>query len=317
MRRRVAIKKVNVSITVEHISKSYGAVKALDDVSFEVGQGELFGLIGPDGAGKTTLIRILTTLLVPDAGEARVLGLDPVKDFSALRKRTGYMPGRFSLYQDLTVLENLRFFATIFGTTIRENYHLIRDIYGQIEPFKHRKAGQLSGGMKQKLALSCAMVHEPDVLLLDEPTTGVDAVSRKEFWEMLRRLKDRGITILVSTPYMDEAGLCDRVALIQDGHILQVDSPAGIVKGFEKPLLSVRASNTLRLLEDLRSYPLTHSAFPFGDSIHLALAGDPTAEALQNYLLAKGHEELDIRPIAPNIEDCFMELMSQKQRSRV
>jgi ABC-type multidrug transport system ATPase subunit len=307
----------DMSISIKNISKSYGAVRALDDVSFEVAQGELFGLIGPDGAGKTTLMRILTTLLLPDSGEARVLGLDPVKDLAALRKKTGYMPGRFSLYQDLTVEENLRFFATIFGTTIQENYHLIKDIYGQIEPFKKRRAGQLSGGMKQKLALSCAMVHEPEVLVLDEPTTGVDAVSRKEFWEMLKRLKDRGITILVSTPYMDEASLCDRVALIQEGRILQVDTPAAIVAGFKRPLRGLRAANTLRLIEDLRAYPLTHSAFPFGDSVHLVLKDEEGDAALLEYLTAKGHERLDIQPIAPNIEDCFMELMTHKHPQEV
>ncbi|MBK7408436.1 MAG: ABC transporter ATP-binding protein [Saprospirales bacterium] len=305
-----------MSITISHITKSYGAVKALDDISFDVSKGELFGLIGPDGAGKTTLIRILTTLLVPDAGEARMLDLDPVKEFRKLRPHIGYMPGRFSLYQDLTVLENLNFFATIFGTTIEENYDLIKDIYSQIEPFKHRKAGQLSGGMKQKLALSCAMVHEPDVLILDEPTTGVDAVSRKEFWEMLARLKERGITILVSTPYMDEASLCDRVALIQDGHILQVDTPASIVASYNRQLLGIKARNTLRLIEDLRAYPLTHSAFPFGESVHLALAGDLTDGELPEYLHQKGHEELEIEPIAPNIEDCFMELMTKKQSDK-
>lgn len=302
-----------MSISVVHISKSYGAVKALDDVSFQVEKGELFGLIGPDGAGKTTLMRILTSLLLADTGEARVLELDPVKDFGALRKRIGYMPGRFSLYQDLTVLENLRFFATIFGTTIEENYHLIKDIYSQIEPFKHRRAGKLSGGMKQKLALSCAMVHEPDLLVLDEPTTGVDAVSRKEFWEMLKRLRDRGITILVSTPYMDEASMCDRVALMQDGRLLQVDTPASIVASYERPLLGVKAANTLRLIEDLRHYPLTHSAFPFGDSVHLALAGGKADGELLDYLTRKGHEGLEIQAIAPNIEDCFMELMTKKQ----
>ena len=302
-----------MSITANHISKSYGPVVALNDVSFEVAQGELFGLIGPDGAGKTTLMRILTTLLLPDKGEATVLGLDAVKDFRQLRKRIGYMPGRFSLYQDLTVLENLTFFATIFGTTIEENYHLIKEIYSQIEPFKHRRAGQLSGGMKQKLALSCAMVHEPDILILDEPTTGVDAVSRKEFWEMLGRLKARGITILVSTPYMDEASLCDRVALIQDGHILQVGTPAALVAAYSRPLLGVRTSHTLRLIEDLRKFPLTHSAFPFGDSVHLALNGEPDEDALLGYLQEKGHLEIDIQPAEPDIEDVFMELMAKKQ----
>ena len=302
-----------MSITANHISKSYGPVVALNDVSFEVATGELFGLIGPDGAGKTTLMRILTTLLLPDAGEAMVLGLDAVKDFRQLRKRIGYMPGRFSLYQDLTVYENLRFFATIFGASIEQNYHLIKDIYGQIEPFKHRRAGQLSGGMKQKLALSCAMVHEPDVLILDEPTTGVDAVSRKEFWEMLARLKAKGITILVSTPYMDEAGLCDRVALIQGGHIMEVGAPAYIVEKYSRPLLGVRAINTLRLIEDLRHYPGAHAAFPFGDSVHLAFDTEPDHDALQAYLAGKGHKEIEILPIEPGIEDVFMELMTKKQ----
>lgn len=306
-----------MSITINHISKSYGAVRALDDVTFEVAKGELFGLIGPDGAGKTTLMRILTTLLLPDAGAARVLDLDPAKDLGALRRKTGYMPGRFSLYQDLTVEENLRFFATIFGTTIQENYHLIKDIYGQIEPFKKRRAGQLSGGMKQKLALSCAMVHEPEVLFLDEPTTGVDAVSRKEFWEMLKRLKDHGITILVSTPYMDEASLCDRVALIQEGRILQVDTPAYIVDSYTRPLLGIRAANTLRLIEDLRVYPHTHSAFPFGDSVHLALKGEPREQEILDYLGGKGHESLHLERIAPNIEDCFMELMTHKPTQEI
>lgn len=302
-----------MSIAVKNITKSFGSVRALDDVSFDVAKGELFGLIGPDGAGKTTLMRIITTLLVPDSGQAVVLGLDAVKDFRVLRKRTGYMAGRFSLYPDLTVLENLTFYATIFGTTIEENYHLIRDIYSQIEPFKDRRAGQLSGGMKQKLALCCAMVHEPDVLVLDEPTTGVDAVSRKEFWEMLKRLKTHGITIIVSTPYMDEASLCDRVALIQEGHILKVGTPAELVAEFSLPLLGVRASNTLRLIEDLRNYPFAHSAFPFGDSVHLVLSGKSDEGALREYLAERGHREIEIQRQEPDIEDVFMELMTKKQ----
>ncbi|MBK6904347.1 MAG: ABC transporter ATP-binding protein [Saprospirales bacterium] len=302
-----------MSITIHHISKSYGPVQALNDVSFEVSKGELFGLIGPDGAGKTTLIRILTTLLLPDSGEARVIGLDPVKEFRALRKHVGYMPGRFSLYQDLTVEENLNFFATIFGTSVRENYHLIKDIYSQIEPFKDRKAGNLSGGMKQKLALSCAMIHEPEVLILDEPTTGVDAVSRKEFWEMLHRLKDRGITILVSTPYMDEASLCDRVALIQNGHILNVGAPGDLVKSYSRHLWAVKASHTLRLIEDLRKHPAAYSAFPFGDSVHLALKGELAEGELLDYLSKKEHREIEIKAVEANIEDVFMELMAKKQ----
>ena len=209
------------SISAHHIGKSYGNVRALGDISFDVDPGEIYGIIGPDGAGKTTLFRILTTLILADAGTATVTGLDVVKDYREIRNRIGYMPGRFSLYQDLTVEENLAFFATVFHTTIEENYHLIADIYRQIEPFKHRKAGKLSGGMKQKLALSCALIHKPSVLFLDEPTTGVDPVSRKEFWEMLIKLKKQGLTILVSTPYMDEASLCDRIALIQGGRFMQ------------------------------------------------------------------------------------------------
>src|SRR5215204_5213085 len=238
----------------ENIIKTYGKkkeVSALSDISFNVSQGELFGIIGPDGAGKTSLFRILTTLLLADSGKATVDGFDVVKDYKAIRKRIGYMPGRFSLYPDLSVEENLNFFATIFNTSIEENYDLIKDIYVQIEPFKDRKAGKLSGGMKQKLALSCALIHRPSVLFLDEPTTGVDAVSRKEFWEMLKGLKRQGITILVSTPYMDEAGLCDRVALVQGGKILSIDTPSGIVKNFNKPLMAVKSSHMLALLNDL------------------------------------------------------------------
>lgn len=216
---------MTVSVNVRNLSKNYGDVKALKEISFSVGKGELFGFIGPDGAGKTTLFRVLATLLLADSGSAVVEGFDIVKEYRKIRQIIGYMPGKFSLYQDLTVEENLHFFATIFGTTIEENYDLVKEIYSQIEPFKNRKAGQLSGGMKQKLALSCALIHKPEVLFLDEPTTGVDAVSRQEFWEMLKRLKDQGITILVSTPYMDEASLCDRVALIQDGSIMQISTP--------------------------------------------------------------------------------------------
>src|SRR3954470_21053772 len=221
------------TVTVNKITKLYKTKKetvtAVKEVSFDVAEGELFGIIGPDGAGKTSLFRMLTTLLLPDGGSATIDGSDIVKDFKAIRNKVGYMPGRFSLYQDLTVEENMNFFATIFNTSIEENYDLVKDIYVQIEPFKKRRAGKLSGGMKQKLALSCALIHRPVVLFLDEPTTGVDAVSRKEFWEMLKRLKKQEITILVSTPYMDEAGLCDRVALMQNGKILSAGTPGGII----------------------------------------------------------------------------------------
>ncbi len=301
--------KMEKSIEIKNLRKSYGKTEALKGASFQVEKSELFGLIGPDGAGKTTLIRILTTLLIPDGGTARIEGLDVVENYAKLRKMTGYMPGRFSLYQDLSVLENLKFFATIFGTTIQENYDLIREIYVQIEPFKHRRAGQLSGGMKQKLALCCALVHEPKVLILDEPTTGVDAVSRQEFWEMLGRLKQRGITILVSTPYMDEAMLCDRVALIQNGKILSVDSPETIVRQFERPLLEVRSGKMFQLLQDLRALPTTHTAFPFGEYVHLATKETPDIPGIQNYLKSKGHREVKIQMVGANIEDCFMELM--------
>ena len=237
-----------MSISVKNISKSYKKVNALQNISFNVKKGELFGIIGPDGAGKTTLFRILTTLLFPNQGTASVAGFDVVNNYKNIRNSVGYMPGKFSLYQDLTVEENLDFFATIFGTTIEENYDLIKDIYVQIEPFKTRRAGKLSGGMKQKLALCCALIHKPKVLFLDEPTTGVDPVSRKEFWEMLKRLQQKGITILVSTPYMDEAELCDRIALIQDGKILEIDTPESIVKHYPNPIYNVRSSNMYQLI---------------------------------------------------------------------
>lgn len=296
-------------ITVTNIKKTYnkGEVTALKDISFSVDKGELFGLIGPDGAGKTSLFRILTTLLLPDQGEAAVAGYDIRKDYQQIRNCVGYMPGRFSLYQDLTVEENLNFFATVFGTTIRENYDLIKDIYQQIEPFKDRRAGKLSGGMKQKLALSCALIHKPSVLFLDEPTTGVDVVSRKEFWAMLKKLKQDGITILVSTPYMDEANLCDRIALIQKGEILSIDKPAGIVRSFPGDLYVVRASDTHRLLQNVRNYPNTTTCFAFGDSLHATFTGDP--QSLLDYLHNLGHTDAAIEKIQPTIEDCFIHLL--------
>jgi ABC-2 type transport system ATP-binding protein len=305
-----------VSIKAVNITKRYGNKTALDDISFDVAKGELYGFIGPDGAGKTTLFRIITSLLIPDSGSITVEGLDTVKDYGTLRKILGYMPGRFSLYQDLTVEENLRFFAGIFHTTPEANYDLVKDIYSHIEPFKNRKAGKLSGGMKQKLALSCALIHKPEVLILDEPTTGVDAVSRIEFWEMLARLRQSGITIVVSTPYMDEASRCDRVALIQNGSIMSIDTPEGIRKNFGRSLWAVRADDINRLLGDLRRFKATRTAFPFGEHIHLSLAGDSIRiEDIHSYLQAAGHSNVQITQIEPSIEDCFMEMMSAEGKS--
>lgn len=302
------------AVVANNLEKFYGKekeVEALRGVSFEVKKGELFGIIGPDGAGKTSLFRILTTLLIPDGGNAMVQGLDVVKDYKAIRNQVGYMPGRFSLYQDLSVAENLEFFATIFNTSIEENYDLIKDIYSQIEKFKDRRAGKLSGGMKQKLALSCALIHRPTVLFLDEPTTGVDAVSRKEFWEMLRQLKQQGITILVSTPYMDEASLCDRVALIQTGRLLSVDTPQNIIDHFGKPLLAVRADRMLRLQEDMKAYEYVEDCYSCGEYHHAVMKPGYNTDQLRQYLEEKGHQA-EINSIQPNIEDCFMDLMKTR-----
>lgn len=301
-------------IVVEHIVKTYGGKKgrvtALNDISFSVERGEIFGLIGPDGAGKTSLFRILTTLLLADSGKAWIDGFDVVHNYAQIRHRVGYMPGRFSLYQDLSVQENLEFFATIFHTSIQENYDLVKEIYQQIEPFKTRKAGQLSGGMKQKLALSCALIHKPTVLFLDEPTTGVDAVSRKEFWEMLHRLKLQGITILVSTPYMDEAGLCDRISLIQKGQLLSIDTPANITGQFKKTLWAVKCSNMFGLMTILNHEPAIESCYPFGQFHHVVFKdGIGQKTQLEQLAIKAGYQDIDAHQIKPGIEDCFMALM--------
>ena len=298
-----------MSISVQNISKSYKKIKAVDNVSFEVNSGELFGLIGPDGAGKTTIFRILTTLLVTDEGKATVADLDVVNDYKTIRNSVGYMPGKFSLYQDLTVEENLTFFATIFGTTIEENYELIEDIYVQIEPFKNRRAGALSGGMKQKLALCCALIHAPKVLFLDEPTTGVDPVSRKEFWQMLKRLQKKGITILVSTPYMDEASLCDRIALIQNGKVLKIDSPQAITSDYDKVIYDIQSKNTHGLIHDLKNYPSHYSVYAFGEFIHyIDKNPDFNPQDIVNYLENKNHTDIIIKTAITTIEDVFMDL---------
>lgn len=306
----------NKAVEVREITKSFEGQEVLKAISFVVPKGEIFGIIGPDGAGKTTLFRILTTLLLADSGEAVVAGDDVVRDFKSIRSKVGYMPGRFSLYPDLSVEENLKVFASIFNTSVEENYDLIKDIYGQIEPFKKRRAGALSGGMKQKLALSCALIHKPEVLFLDEPTTGVDPVSRKEFWDMLYKLKNEGITILVSTPYMDEASRCDRIALIQDGSFLTIDTPEEIVDQYHKTLWAVKAKAMYPLLQDLRTLDYVDTCFAFGDSHHITIKPgalhdkvDPlTLETLKDDLREKGHEEIEIEVIRAGIEDCFMEL---------
>lgn len=296
-----------------NVSKSFGETTALQNITFSVDESEIFGLIGPDGSGKTTLFRIITTLLLPTAGRMNVLGLDNIKHFKELRKNIGYMPGRFSLYHDLTVEENLNFYATVFGTTVKENYNLIADIYSHIEPFKKRLAGKLSGGMKQKLALSCALVHKPQLLVLDEPTTGVDAVSRAEFWEMLAKLRAYDITIIVSTPYMDEAMRCDRVALIQDGRLLSVDKPQKIREEFSRKLYVVRSAEKYRLLNILREYPETLTAYPFGDSVHLTTSAAEPEKMYIDYLSLSGFNDVCFSETVPGIEDRFLELMNKNE----
>jgi ABC-type multidrug transport system ATPase subunit len=300
-------------ISVQNLVKRYGSLEAVKKISFDVENGEIFGLIGPDGAGKTTIFRILTTLLEPDAGAASVLGLDVVGDYRKIRPKVGYMPGRFSLYQDLSVEENLSFFASVFGTTIKANYDLIKPIYSQLEPFKDRLAGALSGGMKQKLALSCALIHKPELLFLDEPTTGVDAVSRKEFWEMLHQLKKENITILVSTPYMDEAEQCDRIALIQDGNIMSIDTPGDITSQFDNKLWAIKADNKYQLLQLLRNYEYAESVQPFGEYVHYTdHRSDVTVEELEEYLKTQAIVNHEVRQVPPDIEDMFIRLMEQE-----
>ncbi|HIX27304.1 MAG TPA: ABC transporter ATP-binding protein [Candidatus Barnesiella excrementigallinarum] len=303
------------AITVENVSKHYGACIALNQVSLCVQPGEIYGLIGPDGAGKTTLFRILVTLLLPDSGNALVEGRDVVRDYMEIRRHIGYMPGRFSLYQDLTVAENLDFFATMFGTTVAENYGNIQEIYAQIEPFRDRRAGKLSGGMKQKLALCCALVHKPSVLFLDEPTTGVDAVSRKEFWNMLYRIRKAGVSILVSTPYMDEASLCDRISLIQKGEIIETGTPGEIVAHYPHQLFGVSGKPAYPLLSFLRQCPGVLRCFSFGSEHHVAVApGETSREELSARIQAAGFHQTVVREIEPNIEDCFMELAKNKEQ---
>lgn len=302
-------------IEVKNISKSYGEknqkIIAVDDISFSVEKGEIFGLIGPDGSGKTSIFRMLTTVLLPDSGTAEIDGMDVVKDYKKIRQILGYMPGKFSLYQDLTVEENLEFFASVFNTTITENYDLIKDIYVQIEPFKTRRAGKLSGGMKQKLALSCALIHKPKVLFLDEPTTGVDPVSRKEFWEMLKRLKEQGITIVVATPYMDEANLCDRIALMQSGKILKINTPEKICKDFPETLFEVKTENIPALLKILKGYKVAENSYAFGEFAHVVIDKEIefSPETLEIFLREKNFKNIEINKIGATIEDSFIDLL--------
>ena len=302
-----------IFVDINKIAKSYGNVRALDNINFAVDRGEIFGLIGPDGSGKSTLIRILNTLILPDSGKASIGGLDVIKDFKKLRQIIGYMPGTFSLYEDLTIEENLNFFATIFDTTIAQNYHLVKDIYSQIEPFKNRRAGKLSGGMKQKLALSCALIHKPEILFLDEPTTGIDAVSRMELWQMLKQLKEQGLTILVSTPYMNEAGWCDRVALMQKGTIMRIEKPQVIEREFSDPLFAVKGEDFYSLLNHLRKMAITKSAYFFGTSIHLTTKVWIDTNKLNKLIQSESGQITVIEEIEANIEDCFMEKMTASE----
>lgn len=302
----------DVAIDIRGISKRYGALTALDDVSFTVAEGQLFGLIGPDGAGKSTLYKILTTLTLPDAGQATVLGLDVVKDYRKLRTQIGYMPEKFSLYQDLTVRENMEFFATLFGVDVKDNFDLIAPIYEpQLSKFPNRLAGALSGGMKQKLALCCALIHRPKLLLLDEPTTGVDAVSRSEFWAMLRQLKSKGITIMVSTSYMDEAQLCERIALINQGHVMMTDTPQSLIGKLDENLYAVSAAEMFPLLEKLRAMPAVIDCYTFGASLHAVVDSDFDADTVRAELESEGLHDVKMDSVKGDIEDLFIKLMRQ------
>ena len=296
-----------VEVSVRNVRLSYGKIQALKDVSLEVEEGSLFGIIGPDGAGKTSLFRIMTTLIVPDSGSAQVCGYDTVKDMMEIRRLVGYMPGHFSLYQDLTVEENLSLFASVFNTTVQENYSLVEDIYRQIEPFRKRRAGKLSGGMKQKLALCCAMIHRPRVLFLDEPTTGVDPVSRKEFWQMLSRLKAQGMTIIVSSPYMDEASLCDTMSLMKDGRSFKTDTPGAITEKFGKHLYEIKAvGSTVKALDGLAAIDGVQACYPFGDRLHIVSPSLSLAE-LSERAASAGYDISTLAECTPTVEDCFMD----------
>lgn len=299
---------MNTAIEIQDLSKSYGKIRALDHVSLSVAEGTLFGLIGPDGAGKTTLYRILTTLLTPDSGSVTVAGLDVRKDYRKIRTLIGYMPERFSLYSDLSVSENLHFFASLFGVSVKENYDLIAPFFDQLAKYPDRMAGALSGGMKQKLALGCSLIHRPGILLLDEPTTGVDAVSRSEFWDMLATLKEKGITIVVSTSYMDEAQRCEKIALINEGHILDIASPTNLVAGLGGNLYSASAKEMYPLLLALRGMPNIKDCYTFGATLHIVAEPGFDAAATARRLSEAGLSDVKIYPTKGDIEDLFIKL---------
>jgi ABC-type multidrug transport system ATPase subunit len=303
----------NYSIETKGISKNYGETRALDNISLQIPKGELFGIIGPDGGGKSSLFHVLTTLVLPDNGSARVMGADIIKDYTYIRRNLGYMPGSNSVYNDLSIEENLKFYATVYGSTLKESYDIIRDIYVQIEPFKSRPAGKLSGGMKQKLALCCAIIHKPELLILDEPTTGVDAVSRREFWDTIKKLNTEGMSIIASTPYMDEARMCSHISLMQGGKILATDTPDHLPTTYPKPLYAVSSNDFYRLLLDLQDWHETFSVFTFGQYLHFTPNNNQfEMNALRVYLEEKKHQQIYIEGIRATIEDCFMYFLQQK-----
>ncbi len=303
------------AISIQAVNKTYESkTVALDNVSLEVAEGEVFGLVGPDGAGKSTLFNILTTLLLPDSGTLTVFGMDVIRDYKAVRQVIGYLPGTFSLYPDLSVEENLTFFAVMYKSSIEENMDLIRPIWNQLSPFKDRKAGKLSGGMKQKLALCCALIHRPRILFLDEPTTGVDPVSRKEFWDILKSIRHEGITVVVSTPYMDEATRCDRIALIQDGRIIGINPPDTFIRDFKGKLFTFRCDNIFALLSAMERCPLNCNYYPYGDNCHIAFYDslDTALPTFEQFLQDNGLRHETLVAISPSVEDCFIEIVKMK-----
>ncbi|MDE5790170.1 MAG: ABC transporter ATP-binding protein [Muribaculaceae bacterium] len=304
---------MDCAVKIENLSKLYGKKEALSNINLKVEKGEMFGIIGPDGAGKSTLYKIMATLLLPDSGKASIFGLDTVRDYRKLREKIGYMPERFSLYQDLTVAENLNFFASLFGVKIKDSYDLIAPVFSQLEKFPNRKAGALSGGMKQKLALSCALIHRPDILLLDEPTTGVDAISRNEFWEMLSKLRERDITILVSTSYMDEANRCERIAMINKGRILEVGTPQNLVSRIGENLFNAVGENMFRLLSELRVMPEIEDCYTFGSTLHIVAKKGFNPARAKLELEEKGLKEISIYPAKGDIEDLFIKLTRNEE----